>query len=166
MVNVLIGDIFQSRAQTLVIEVTCVGTMGKGDMLEFRQRFPGVYKEHRGYCKAKLIKLGEPHLYRCVVPPWVITFPTKEHGRSATRLEYIVRGLEHLERHHREWGIISLAVPPLGCGKGQLEWHVVGPTLYRHLNRFSIPVELYAPAGTPDEELRRTYLERALLRKR
>jgi len=66
--------------------------------------------------------------------------------------------LEFLEKHFREWGITSLAVPPLGCGQGGLEWRVVGPTLYRHLSHLEIPVELYAPFGTRPFELTPEFL--------
>lgn len=159
MVKVLIGDIFKSRAQTLVNTVNCVGIMGKGIALEFKKRFPEMHEDYVRRCKAKEVKLGHPYLYRSLLPPWILNFPTKDHWRSVTRLEDIVCGLQYLERHYKEWGITSLAVPPLGCGHGQLEWCVVGPTLYRHLKRLDIPVELYAPYGTPHEELRPTFLE-------
>jgi uncharacterized protein YwgA len=69
--------------------------------------------------------------------------------------------LEYLERHYHEWEITSLAVPALGCSNGQLEWRVVGPTLYRYLSRYDIPVELYAPYGTPVEEIEVSFLEQA-----
>ncbi len=49
--------------------------------------------------------------------------------------------------HYREWGVISLAIPPLGCGNGQLEWRVVGPLIYRFVKDLGIPIELYAPYG-------------------
>jgi uncharacterized protein YwgA len=75
-----------------------------------------------------------------------------------SRLEDIVKGLRYLRAHVEEWGVISLAVPPLGCGEGQLEWRVVGPTLYRDLSQVGIPVELYAPFGTPHEELQLEFL--------
>ena len=76
-----------------------------------------------------------------------------------SRLSDIVEGLRYLEAHYwEEWGIASLAVPPLGCGHGQLEWRVVGPTLYRHLSRLDIPVELYAPHGTPAEQMDEAFL--------
>jgi hypothetical protein len=91
-----------------------------------------------------------------------VYFPTKDHWRSVSRLEDIAKGLEYLERHCQEWGITSLAVPPLGCGQGQLEWRVVGPTLYRYLKRLSIPVELYAPFETPHRELRLAFLEQPI----
>lgn len=159
MVNVLIGDMFKSKAQTLVNTVNCVGIMGKGIALEFKKRFPEMYEDYLRRCKAGQVKLGQPYLYRSLLPPWVLNFPTKDHWRSVSKLEDIVRGLRYLERHYRAWGITSLAVPPLGCGYGQLEWRVVGPTLYRHLKRLDIPVELYAPYGTPHEELQPTFLE-------
>jgi uncharacterized protein YwgA len=52
----------------------------------------------------------------------------------------------------------SLAVPPLGCGEGGLEWRIVGRVLYRYLREFDIPVTLYAPFGTPREELDEDFL--------
>lgn len=159
MVRVVTGDILRSRAQTLVNTVNCVGVMGKGIALAFKKEFPDMYEDYVRRCKAGEVKLGRPYLYKRLILPWVLNFPTKDDWRSVARLEDIVRGLEYVERHYKDWGITSLAVPPLGCGQGQLEWRVVGPTLYRYLSRLEIPVELYAPFGTPHEELRLEYLE-------
>jgi len=160
MVKVLIGNMFESKAQTLVNTVNCVGVMGKGVALEFKKRFPDMFKDYVARCDAGQVKLGQPYLYKRLVPPWILNFPTKKHWRSMAKLDDIVNGLEYLLQHYKEWGIESLAVPPLGCGQGQLEWRVVGPTLYRYLKRMDIPVELYAPYGTPHEELRPEYLEK------
>jgi len=159
MIIVRIADIFESGAQTLVNTVNCVGVMGKGLALEFKDRFPEMYEEYVQLCKAGKVKLGQPCLSRRLTPPWILNFPTKDHWRSVSRLRDIVAGLQYLEAHYREWGITSLAVPPLGCGHGQLEWRVVGPTLYRHLKQLDIPVELLAPFGTPHEELRPAFLD-------
>jgi len=92
------------------------------------------------------------------MPPYVLNFPTKDHWRSVAKLADIIRGLEYLLKNYKEWGITSLAVPPLGCGEGQLEWWIVGPTLYRYLKRMDIQVTLYAPYGTPHEELKPEFL--------
>lgn len=163
MVKVLIGDIFRSNSQTLVNTVNTVGVMGKGIALGFRKHFPEMYEDFVRRCQRGEVRLGQPYLYRRAIPPNIINFPTKDHWRSVSRLSDIVKGLNYLEAHIREWGITSLAVPPLGCGEGQLEWRVVGKTLYRHLSRLGIPVELYAPFGTPHEELQPEFLdERAL----
>jgi uncharacterized protein YwgA/O-acetyl-ADP-ribose deacetylase (regulator of RNase III) len=152
------GDLFQSSAQTLVNTVNCVGVMGKGIALEFRSRFPVMYREYVQRCEHGEVKLGQPYLYRDLTLPWVINFPTKDHWRSVSRLDDIVDGLRHLKDHVAEWGVESIAVPPLGCGNGGLEWSVVGPTLYRHLSQLSVPVELYAPHGTPPAQLTPAYL--------
>lgn len=158
MITVRVGDLFASEAQTLVNTVNCVGIMGKGIALEFKKRFPEMFRDYAKRCAAGQVRLGRPYLYKQLVGPWILNFPTKDHWRSLSRLEDIVAGLEHLEAHVREWGITSLAVPPLGCGNGQLEWRVVGPTLYRHLGELDIPVDLYAPHGTAAGELDETFL--------
>ena len=161
MVDVVIGYMFASKAQTLVNTVNCVGVMGKGIALGFRTRFPEMYADYVKRCNAGSVKLGKPYLYKRLIRPWILNFPTKDHWRSVSRLADIVAGLEYLESHYREWGVTSLAVPPLGCGEGQLEWRVVGRTLYRHLKRLDIPVELYAPYGTPKVQLQPQFLEQS-----
>jgi O-acetyl-ADP-ribose deacetylase (regulator of RNase III)/uncharacterized protein YwgA len=163
MLRTLEGDLFESSAQTLVNTVNCVGVMGKGIALEFKKRFPDMYEDYVRRCQAGQVRLGKPYLFRRLVPPWIVNFPTKGHWRAVSRLSDIVKGLVYLEQHYREWGITSLAVPPLGSGQGQLEWRVVGPTLYRHLSRLDIPVELYAPHGTSKEEMEPAFLEKSPL---
>lgn len=149
---------FKSQCQTLVNTVNCVGIMGKGVALEFKKRFPEMFKEYEARCERGEMRLGQPYLYKRLIPPAVLNFPTKDHWRSVTNLADIVRGLEYLLARYKEWGIQSLAVPPLGCGQGQLEWRIVGPTLYRYLGQMEIPVEVYAPYGTPHEELTPEFL--------
>ncbi|MEW6667882.1 MAG: macro domain-containing protein [Thermodesulfobacteriota bacterium] len=161
MVKVIMGDMFESKAQTLVNTVNCVGIMGKGIALEFKKRFPDMFEDYVKRCEAKQVHLGRPYVFKRMFPPWILNFPTKDHWRSVSRLQDIVEGLRYLQQHYRDWGITSLAVPPLGCGHGQLEWRVVGPTLYRHLKDLEVPVELYAPFGTPHAELQVSFLDKA-----
>ena len=159
-VKTLIGDIFESKAQTLVNTANTVGVMGKGLALEFRTRFPDMYEDYLFRVKHKQFTMGHPYLFKRLVPPWILVFPTKDHWRSVSKLSDIETGLEHLRINYRNWGITSLAVPPLGCGLGQLEWEIVGPTLFRHLAEMDIPVELYAPEGTPLAEITPAFLSR------
>ncbi|MBU0984216.1 MAG: macro domain-containing protein [candidate division Zixibacteria bacterium] len=161
VVTVKQGNLFESSAQTLVNTVNCVGIMGKGIALEFKNRFPAMFTDYKRRCKAGQVKLGRPYLYSDLVLPWVLNFPTKDHWRSVSRLSDIEEGLEHLRKHYGEWGIESLAVPPLGCGHGQLDWEVVGPVLYRHLTLFSIPIELYAPYGAKSAVMTVDFLKQA-----
>ncbi len=159
MVKVQIGDLFESKAQTLVNTVNCVGVMGKGIALEFKKRFPEMFVDYQARCKRGEVKLGRPYLYRHLLPPWILNFPTKDDWRSVAKLNSIVAGLKYLLDHYQEWGITSLAIPPLGAGQGQLEWRIVGPTLYRYLSQMDISVELYAPYGTPHDELQVEFLD-------
>jgi O-acetyl-ADP-ribose deacetylase (regulator of RNase III)/uncharacterized protein YwgA len=160
MVKIVIGDIFKSNAQTLVNTVNCVGVMGKGLALEFKKRFPNMFKDYLLRCRQGKVKLGEPYLYKSQEPPWILLFPTKQDWRSVSKLSDIEAGLRYLLSHYKKWGINSIAVPPLGCGLGELEWKVVGRTLYRYLDKLEIPVELYAPYGTPENELTPEFLSK------
>ena len=158
MVKVLVGDMFESSAQTLVNTVNCVGVMGKGIALEFKKRFPQMFEDYVARCKSGEVRLGRPYLFRPLFPPWILNFPTKDHWRSMAKVNDVVDGLEYLLGHYKEWDIASLAVPPLGCGQGQLEWRIVGPILYSYLSKMDLPVELYAPYGTPTDELELSFL--------
>lgn len=156
--KILVGDILQSKAQTLVNTVNCVGIMGKGIALEFKKRFPEMFEDYAERCERKEVKPGVPYLYKTLFPPQVINFPTKDHWKSVSRIADIERGLQLLLSHYKEWGVTSLAIPPLGCGNGQLEWKAVGPLIYRYASKMDIPVELYAPYGTPPRELTPEFL--------
>ena len=158
MIRVLSGNLFESKARAWVNTVNCVGVMGRGVALGFKERFPEMFVDYQRRCERGEVRLGRPYLFKNLVGPWIVNFPTKQHWRQVTNLQDIISGLEYLRAQYKDWGIRSLAVPPLGCGNGQLEWRVVGPTLYRHLSEFDIPVELYAPHGTPHSELQPSFL--------
>lgn len=156
--KILVGDILESKAQTLINTVNCVGVMGKGIALEFKNRFPEMFDDYLKRCERKEVELGVPYLYRTLFPPQIINFPTKDHWKSVSRVSDIERGLRHLLSHYKEWAVTSLAIPPLGCGNGQLEWKAVGPLIYRYAGQMDIPVEMYAPYGTPPRELTAEFL--------
>lgn len=158
MVEVKVGDIFGSKSQTLVNTVNCVGVMGKGIALEFKRRFPDMFDDYATRCSVGAVSLGQPYLFRYAAPPWVLNFPTKKHWRSVSRLVDIEDGLKYLLNNYQNWGITSIAVPPLGCGNGQLDWAVVGPRLHRYLSKMTVPVELFAPHGTPESQLTTEFL--------
>ena len=153
MVQILYGDIFDANAQTLVNPVNCVGVMGKGLALAFKNKYPEMYKDYGQKCKQGMVKLGKPYLYKSLFPPHILLFPTKDHWRSLSNIHAIEEGLQYLKKNYNDWGITSIAIPSLGCGLGELDWRIVGPTLYRHLKEFDIKVYLYTPFETPNKEL-------------
>lgn len=159
--RILVGDILKSKAQTLINTVNCVGIMGKGIALEFKSRFPDMYDDYVRQCERGEVKPGVPYLYKTLYPPQIINFPTKDHWKSISKVSDIERGLKHLVEQHKEWGVTSLAIPPLGCGNGQLEWRVVGPLIYRYVKDLPIAVEMYAPYGARPKELTVEFLAQA-----
>ena len=158
--KVLIGNILESKAQTLVNTVNCVGVMGKGIALEFKKRFPDMFEDYAARCRGCEVETGVPYLYRSLFPPQIVNFPTKSDWRAASRIGDIEKGLKILTENIGEWGITSLAVPPLGCGNGQLLWASVGPLIYKYLKGLNVPVEIYAPYGTPPWQLGVDFLEK------
>lgn len=154
----MIGDLFASQAQTLVNTVNCVGIMGKGVAEQFKKRFPPMFEDYKNRCAKKAVRLGEPYLYRDLSGTNIINFPTKDHWRSPSRLCDIERGLDYLAAHVAEWGIESLAMPPLGCGNGGLEWSEVGPLIWHKLHKLPIDIEVYAPYGTSKQQLTEDFL--------
>jgi O-acetyl-ADP-ribose deacetylase (regulator of RNase III)/uncharacterized protein YwgA len=158
MFKVLIGDMFASQAQTLINTVNCVGVMGKGVALEFKKRFPAMFKDYESRCEAKRVLPGEPYLFRDPAGKLIVNFPTKNHWRSAARMQDIEHGLDRFVAQYMDWGVTSVAMPPLGCGNGGLDWSEVGPLIYRKLYRLPIEMEVYAPYGTPKNELTEEFL--------
>ncbi len=160
--KVLIGNIFESQAQTIVNTVNCVGVMGKGIAAEFKDRYPEMFKDYVARCERDEVRPGAPYLFKeSMFSPLIINFPTKSDWRAASRIQDIEKGLRILTEKYKEWGIESIAIPPLGCGNGQLLWESVGPLIYQYLSQWDIPVEMYAPYGTPKEQLQIEFLSRS-----
>jgi len=161
VIKVLIGDLFVSKMQTKVNTVNCVGVMGKGIAKLFKQQYPEMYEDYADRCRAKEIKEGIPYLYIDLFGNRILNFPTKNHWKGLSNLESIKKGLDIIIENYQEWGIESIAFPPLGCGNGGLLWLQVGPVMYQKLSLLKIPVEIYAPHGTGKEYLSKEFLTSA-----
>ncbi len=145
MVTYVSGDIFKSPAQVLTNTVNCVGVMGKGVALEFKNRYPALFSDYKTRCDQGGVKPGEPYLWEDDRVQ-VLNFPTKRHWKENSRLQDIEDGLKYLAAHYDEMSIQSIAMPPLGCGNGGLNWSDVRPLIDRYLG--SIPdldVYVYEP---------------------
>ncbi len=157
-IKALIGDMFASDMQSIVNTVNCVGIMGKGIAQIFKKEYPPMFEDYADRCARGEVRLGEPYHYKDLTGVSIVNFPTKGHWRAATRLDDVEAGLDYFVKHFRAWGITSVAFPPLGCGNGGLEWATVGPLMYSKLKGLGIPVELYAPFGTPIIQLKEEFL--------
>jgi O-acetyl-ADP-ribose deacetylase (regulator of RNase III) len=147
------GNLLQADVDVLVNTVNTVGVMGKGIALQFKRAFPGMFNDYARAAKTGEVRLGRMHVWptgQLTGPRYVINFPTKGHWKAASRLEDIDRGLDDLVRVIRALGIHSIALPPLGCGNGGLDWSVVEPLIRAKLEPLvDVDVRLFPPAGAP-----------------
>jgi O-acetyl-ADP-ribose deacetylase (regulator of RNase III) len=153
MLELTKGDILRSNAEALVNTVNCAGVMGRGIALQFRKAFPENFKAYKSLCDKKRLHPGMMAVYdlnRLQNPRYVINFPTKRHWKGKSNPEDIESGLEALVKEITDRKIGSVAIPPLGCGLGGLNWHQVKPMIKRAFAALpDVHVFLYEPAGAP-----------------
>lgn len=129
------GDMFEERTDAIVNTVNCVGVMGKGVALEFKRRWPKNFNEYKRLCDHKGLTPGKMFVFDNSDflteghHRYLINFPTKQHWRSRSKIEYVKDGLVDFVEQVRELGITSVAMPPLGCGNGGLDWEDVRPLI-------------------------------------
>jgi O-acetyl-ADP-ribose deacetylase (regulator of RNase III) len=145
MIKYLKGDIFSSKLEVLTCPVNCVGVMGKGLALEFKKTFPGLLNDYALACTMEYLKIGRPWLWKVNDVRQVLCFPTKDHWKKPSTLEYIEAGLLGMVQLHSLGELHSVALPPLGCGLGGLSWAEVKPLIEKHLGDLEMVVEVYEP---------------------
>lgn len=147
------GNIFNTKAQTVVNTVNCVGVMGKGIALVYKLRYPKMFDLYSEYCKSKLIGIGKLWLYKGEPDaPWVLNFPTKYHWKYPSKMEYIEKGLQKFIETYEERGITSIAFPMLGTHNGGLDKKDVRALMECYLSQCNIPIEIYDyDANAPDD---------------
>ena len=132
MISFTTGNLLETGSEALVNTVNTVGVMGKGIALMFKEAFPDNFKAYKWACDAEQVHVGQMFVTdrsTFLSPRWIINFPTKQHWRGKTRVEWIDKGLADLRRVIIEKEIKSIAIPPLGCGNGGLDWDVVRPRI-------------------------------------
>jgi O-acetyl-ADP-ribose deacetylase (regulator of RNase III) len=153
MIHYTQGNLLDAEVEALVNTVNTVGIMGKGIALMFKEAFPENFRLYAAACKRGEVQIGRmfvterpPLAGSSRGPRWVINFPTKRHWRDRTRPEWVQAGLADLTRLLQEKAIRSVALPPLGCGNGGLEWSAVRPLIEQALAGFpSVEVLVYEP---------------------
>ena len=146
------GNLLRADVDALVNTVNTVGVMGKGLALQFKNAFPANFKAYSKACKDGDVRLRRIFIFddgQLVRPRWILNFPTKGHWRERSRLSNVSAGLDDLRRVIEELGIESIAVPPLGCGNGGLNWSDVRPLIKEKLDGLGADVHLYLPFGSP-----------------
>ncbi|MEI7461694.1 MAG: macro domain-containing protein [Pirellula sp.] len=156
MIEITRGDILNANTDALVNTVNCVGVMGRGIAAQFKKKFEANFKLYKKSCDAGYLRPGMMLVYdsnKFLNPRYVINFPTKDHWRANSKLEDIESGLVALVEEVRSRNIRSIAIPPLGCGLGGLDWNVVRPMIEQAFAVLpDVQVLLYEPAGAPPAE--------------
>jgi len=154
MIEVAKGNVLEADVEALVNTVNCVGFMGKGIALQFKQAFPANFRAYEAACRAGEVVPGRMFTFdngRLINPRYIINFPTKRHWRGKSRIADIRSGLKALVADVRRLGVRSIAVPPLGCGLGGLDWREVRPMIEEAFSPLpDVRVSLFEPAGTPE----------------
>jgi O-acetyl-ADP-ribose deacetylase (regulator of RNase III) len=164
MISLTQGNLLDADAEALVNTVNTKGIMGKGIALMFKDRFPANFDAYADACKRNEVRIGEMFVTKneeLFGPTWVINFPTKTNWRVNTRLEWIKEGLNDLLRVIEQNQIRSIAIPPLGCGNGGLDWSSVRPVILAALEQVEgLNAIVYEPTDTYQNVSKRTGVEK------
>lgn len=156
MIELTSGDILKDEADAIVNTVNCVGVMGRGIALQFKNAWPKNFKAYEAACARKELQPGRMFIFetgQLTTPRYIVNFPTKRHWRGNSRIEDIESGLVALASDIKSRGIRSIAIPPLGAGLGGLDWDDVRPLIEKHLSPLvDVTVRIYEPKGAPQAE--------------
>lgn len=158
------GNLLEARAEALVNTVNTVGVMGKGIALMFKERFAENYRCYAAACKAKEVRTGRMFVTETQEldgPRWIVNFPTKQHWRAPSKLEWVVEGLQDLRRFIVDHGVKSIAIPPLGAGNGGLDWAEVRPHIEAALGDLTdVDVLVFEPTEKYQNVAKRSGVEK------
>lgn len=156
MIKYTTGDILQADTEALINTVNCVGVMGRGIALQFKNAYPANFKAYEAACRREEVQPGRMFVYstgQLTNPRFIVNFPTKRHWRGKSRMEDIESGLVDLARVIRENNIRSIAVPPLGSGLGGLNWSDVRSRIEDALSELTnVDILVYEPGGAPQAD--------------
>lgn len=155
MIRYTTGDILKAEAEAMVNTVNCVGIMGRGIALQFKNMFPANFKAYATACEREEVQPGRMFVFdtgELTYPRYIVNFPTKRHWRGKSRIEDIEVGLVALVDEVRARGIRSIAIPPLGSGLGGLDWSQVRPLIERAFAALpDVEVQVFEPIGAPTD---------------
>ena len=154
------GDILAEDAEVLVNTVNCVGSMGRGIALQFKQAWPDNFRAYAAACRRHEVRPGRMFVYETGLlthPRYIINFPTKRHWRGKSRIEDIEAGLDALVAEIRRRAIRSIAIPPLGAGLGGLNWDEVRPRIESAMRGLAdVRIVVFEPNGAAAPERHKT----------
>lgn len=163
MITFTQGNLLEARTEALVNTVNTVGVMGKGIALMFKERFDDNFRRYAAACKAKEVQTGKMFVtpvHELDGPRWIVNFPTKQHWRAPSRMEWVIEGLQDLRRFLVEQQVKSIAIPPLGAGNGGLEWDDVRQQIEQALGDLDIDILVFEPTKQYQNVAKRAGVEK------
>jgi O-acetyl-ADP-ribose deacetylase (regulator of RNase III) len=149
MIRFAQGNLLEAEVEAVVNTVNTVGVMGKGIALMFKEAYPANFRDYSAACARGEIVVGRMYVTgreSLHGPRWIINFPTKQHWRGPSHLDWIENGLVDLRRVIEAKQIRSVAVPPLGTGNGGLRWSEVRRLILKVLDGLEgVDVLVYEP---------------------
>lgn len=137
------GNIFNTKAMAIVNTVNCVGAMGKGIALDFKLRFPEMFKEYQRICFQHLLRPGQILPYK-KTRPIILNFAIKDDWKDPSRVEWIEETLQKFVTNYKSLGITSIAFPWMGAMNGGLPLEIIKGLTRKYLSNLEdIEVEVY-----------------------
>ena len=144
MIRYMVGNIFDTNCAGIVNPVNCVGAMGAGLALQFKNFYPQMFAEYRRRCRLDQVVIGGLDLhYLNNGQQVIINFPTKLHWRHPSKMEYLVAGLQTFVACYKHLGVDSVAFPLLGVGRGGLPENEVIALMEDYLSQCDIDIEIW-----------------------
>lgn len=152
MIELVNGNFFDYEVDVRVNTVNCVGVMGAGVALQFKNRYPRMYEDYIKECSLGKVKIGKPHVWIgsdiFTYTPIIINFPTKDDWKNPSEYEYVEKGLVWLKEYLKDKGRVKVTLPALGCGHGGLDWNIVREMIIRYLGVLEAQIFLFEPASS------------------
>jgi len=171
MIKFVGGDFFDYDADIRINTVNCVGVMGAGVALLFKNKYPNMFDEYFRACERNEVEPGKPYVWeennmfsKCTI----INFPTKIHWKNPSEYEYVEKGLVWLRQYLLERNNSTVTLPALGCGHGGLEWDKVKEMIIKYLSEVNSKIFVFEPSSSTttyiSEEINEKLKEQKILR--
>jgi O-acetyl-ADP-ribose deacetylase (regulator of RNase III) len=156
MIRYTIGNFFDYEADIRINTVNCVGVMGAGAALQFKNKYPAMFEKYSQACKLGQVKIGHPHVWQSgeggelfkEKKVTIINFPTKDHWKKPSEYEFVEKGLVWLRDYLKDKENCTITLPALGCGHGGLEWSIVKKQIEKHLHDLKTNILVFEPASS------------------
>lgn len=148
MLKFIEGDLFDQPADIRINTVNCVGVMGKGVALAFKERYPLMFDDYRKACNRGEVQPGRLHTWDSPEGTTVVNFPTKRHWRQKSRYDDVEDGLRALHDYLKNRGTVRVTLPALGCGHGGLDWDRVLELIRDHLSDLEAEIYVFGPSAS------------------